>query len=140
MVNVVVQETPRKGKGLFAVDAIKKDEQIGEYTGERISKEDADGRQGDLVWFFMVDEETYIDAEHDACLVKYVNHSCDPNCESDVVDGRVFYTALRDIAPGEELTVDYALEVDEGDDDPYECHCGASNCRGTMKDTKKEEE
>jgi SET domain-containing protein len=60
----------------------------------------------------------------------FINHSCDPNCESDNVGGRVFITAIRDIAVGEELTYEYNLY--DSDDDDGDCYCGAGKCRGTM--------
>jgi hypothetical protein len=61
----------------------------------------------------------------------FINHSCDPNCETDEIDGRVWVIALRDIQPGEELTYDYML-YDGADDDPALCFCGSAKCRGTM--------
>ena len=60
----------------------------------------------------------------------FINHSCDPNCESDNVDGRVFIVAIRDITAGEELTYEYNLY--DSDDDEQDCYCGATKCRGTM--------
>jgi len=60
----------------------------------------------------------------------FINHSCDPNCESDNVKGRVFIVAIRDIAAGEELTYEYNLY--DSDDMDQDCHCGAKQCRGTM--------
>jgi len=58
-----------------------------------------------------------------------VNHSCDPNCETDEEDGRVYISTLRDVAQGEELTYDYWL-YDGEDDAP--CYCGSKDCRGSM--------
>jgi len=64
-------------------------------------------------------------------MAAFVNHSCDPNCESDQIDNRIWIIALRDIAAGEELTYDYNIyDADPGD--LATCHCGSSNCRGTM--------
>jgi hypothetical protein len=60
----------------------------------------------------------------------FINHSCDPNCESDNIGGRVFIVAIRDIAPGEELTYEYNLH--DSDEDEADCYCGAEKCRGTM--------
>lgn len=60
-----------------------------------------------------------------------MNHCCDPNCETDEIDGKVWVIALRDIAVGEELTYDYNL-YDGDDDDEALCSCGAKSCRGTM--------
>jgi hypothetical protein len=60
----------------------------------------------------------------------YINHSCDPNCETEELRGRVWVMSIREIAPGEELTYDYNLY--DGDEDEARCHCGASDCRKTM--------
>src|SRR6201989_1619296 len=60
----------------------------------------------------------------------FINHSCEPNCESENIDGRVFIVAIRDIAAGEELTYEYNLH--DSDDDDADCHCGSTKCRGTM--------
>jgi hypothetical protein len=60
----------------------------------------------------------------------FINHSCDPNCETEEIDGKVWIIALRDIAPGEELTYDYNLY--DGDEDEARCNCGAKSCRSTM--------
>lgn len=59
----------------------------------------------------------------------YLNHSCDPNCEVDEINNRVWLLAIRDIAAGEELVWDYNLY---DDDDPAPCYCGSPKCRGTM--------
>src|SRR5262249_58993490 len=59
------------------------------------------------------------------------NHSCDPNCEADELEGRVWISATRDIEAGEELTYDYNL-YDGEEDDESPCACGAKNCRGTL--------
>ena len=67
---------------------------------------------------------------------RWINHSCDPNCEAVEEDDRIFIYALRNIQPGEELLYDYHMELDEPITESakkkFACHCGASNCRGTM--------
>jgi hypothetical protein len=63
-------------------------------------------------------------------MAMYLNHSCDPNCETEELRGRVWVMSLRRIAPGEELTYDYNLY--DGEEDDARCYCGASNCRQTM--------
>jgi SET domain-containing protein len=83
-----------------------------------------------------------IDANVGGNEARWINHSCDPNCETEESeDGRVFIEALRDIARGEELHYDYCLIVDEKLTKKlkkqYLCLCGAENCRGTMLATPK---
>jgi hypothetical protein len=60
----------------------------------------------------------------------FINHSCDPNCETEEIDGEVWIIALRNIPAGKELTYDYNLY--DGDDDEARCNCGAKDCRKTM--------
>jgi len=64
-------------------------------------------------------------------MAAFVNHSCQPNCETDQIGDHVWIIALRDIAAGEELTYDYNIyDAEPGEDSP--CRCGAESCRGTM--------
>ena len=110
--------------------------------GERLTEAEVDARYGDeqpedgRTFLFHVGEDDYIDAVHHGNDSRFINHSCDPNCESDVVDGHVYIVAIRDIAPGEELTYDYSLEVEDetspGEERDYTCRCGSVCCRGTM--------
>jgi hypothetical protein len=79
-----------------------------------------------------------IDAGVGGNEARFINHSCDPNCETVIEGGRVFIEALRDIEPGEELGYEYGLTW-ESTDDPeelanYACRCCAASCRGTMLD------
>jgi hypothetical protein len=60
----------------------------------------------------------------------FINHSCDPNCETEEIDGRVWIMAIRNVKAGEELTYDYFLY--DGDDDEARCNCGSAQCRGSM--------
>lgn len=131
-----------QGTGAFAVRRIPKGTRIVEYTGERITHEEADARYNDFdmerhhTYLFAVDEKTVIDATREGGDARYINHSCDPNCESVNDEGRIFIEAIRDIAAGEELFFDYAYERDgeEGAEDEarYACRCGAAACRKTI--------
>jgi uncharacterized protein len=132
------------GRGVYATRLIPRGTRVVEYVGERISHEEADARYEDKVqddghtFLFVVDDDTCIDAGVGGNEARYINHSCDANCETIIEGGRVFIDALRDIRPGEELGYDYQLTW-ESTDDPaelalYACRCGAANCRGTMLD------
>jgi SET domain-containing protein len=72
---------------------------------------------------------------------RWINHACDPNCEADEQDGRIFIKALRDIAAGEELNYDYGLIIEERYTKKlkaeYPCWCGAPTCRGTLLAPKR---
>jgi SET domain-containing protein len=126
---LVIRSSEIHAAGCFALEAIPKGTRVLEYTGERISKAEGDVRyEGrEFTYLFGVgDGEVVIDGHG---LAMFVNHSCDPNCETDEEDGRVFIQSIRKIAAGEELTYDYCLY--DGDDDAP-CSCGSRKCRGTM--------
>lgn len=131
-----------QGQGAFALRPIRKDERIIEYLGERISQDEADERYDDTTmsrhhtFLFNVDDDTVIDAAHEGNDARFINHSCNPNCQALLEKDRIFIYALRDIAEGEELSYDYSYErtEDMGEEEErlYVCHCGAPNCRGTI--------
>jgi SET domain-containing protein len=132
------------GRGVYAVAPIKKGTRILEYLGERISHGEADARyekKGDddgHTFLFIASNRTVIDAGVDGNDARFINHSCNPNCETVIENSRVFIDAIRNIKPGEELGYDYQLTW-ESTDDPaelalYACRCGAKKCRGTMLD------
>lgn len=130
------------GKGAFAVRPIKKGERLIEYTGERISHEEADRRYDDEsmdehhTFLFTVSSRTVIDATNEGNDARFINHSCDPNCEAEIIRGRVWISAIRDIPEGEELHYDYAYERSgdetEAEERMYRCLCGTARCRGSI--------
>ena len=116
--------------GCFTTTAIRKGRRVAEYTGPRITKAEADVayEHSAITYLFgLGDGSVVIDGQGTA---KYINHSCDPNCESVEVGGRIWIKSIRNIAPGEEITYDYCLY--DGDDGEAKCNCGAAKCRGTM--------
>lgn len=116
--------------GCYTTSFISKHSPVAEYTGARIAKEEADRIYQDspMTYLFGIgDGATVIDGFGTAM---FINHSCEPNCEADEREGRVWIIALRDIAPGEELTYDYNLY--DGDEDEARCNCGSAACRRTM--------
>ena len=131
------------GRGAFALRRIKKGERLIEYAGERITHAVADVRYDDEhiiphhTFLFTVNRTTVIDAAVDGNESRFINHSCDPNCEIIISRSRVYVHALRDIPAGEELSYDYWYTTDESytlDDlrRIYPCRCGAAKCRGTL--------
>jgi uncharacterized protein len=130
------------GTGVFAARRIRRGTRIMEYVGERISPEEADERYDDdamerpHTFLFTVNKRVVVDGAVGGNDARFINHSCDPNCEAVIEDGRIFIEAIRTIQPGDEITFDYHL-VRPGPYRPewakrYACHCGAANCRGTM--------
>ena len=131
-----------QGRGAFALRRIRKGTRLIEYLGEAISHDEADRRYDDdtmkrhHTFLFTLDDETVIDAARGGNEARFINHSCDPNCEAVIEDGHIYIEAIRTIQPGEELVYDYQYErapdADESDEARYPCRCGSPNCRGTI--------
>jgi SET domain-containing protein len=138
----VVRRSRIHGRGVFAVRAIPKGTRIIEYTGRRISSALADELYGDRegtpghTFLFELDDDVVIDAGQGGNAARWINHSCDPNCEAVEEDGRIFIDAVRTIAPGEELGYDYAILVaappSASELRRWPCFCGAAGCRRTL--------
>ena len=143
-----VRNSPIHGRGVFATKKIRKGTVIVEYKGQRtsykkaVSRPDSDPGDSAHTFLFELDDGRAIGAGVRGNAARWINHSCDPNCETEESDdGRVYIQAMRDIRSGEELNYDYALVIDERMTPAlkklYACHCGAKNCRGTMLALKK---
>ncbi|WP_076999912.1 SET domain-containing protein [Variovorax sp. KK3] len=130
------------GNGVFAVTDIAEGETLIEYKGELISWPEAlrrhphDPAQPNHTFYFHIDDERVIDGGVKGNAARWINHSCEPNCEADEDGGRVFIKALRNIAAGEELNYDYGLIIDEPLTKKlkaeFPCWCGSGECRGTL--------
>ena len=126
---LVIRKSAIHSFGCYTTKRIRKGTLIVEYVGERLTNEQADDLYDDFenTYLFGLDGgKRIIDGFG---VAAFVNHSCQPNCETDQIRGKMWIIALRDIAPGEELTYDYNLY--DGDDDAP-CRCGAARCRGTL--------
>jgi SET domain-containing protein len=135
------------GHGVFAQRRIRKGATILEYLGERVSHAAANTRYEDKdpndghTFLFTVDSKTVIDAGVGGNDARFVNHGCDPNCQTVNTNRRIFIEAIRTIQPGEELAYDYQIQRDA--DDPadveviFACRCGAKDCRGSMLEAPK---
>ena len=143
----VVRKSSIHGRGAFALTPIAKGSRLIEYTGERISHEEADDRYGEEqensphTMLFTVDDKVVIDATHRGSSARWFNHCCAPNCEATEENGRIFIDTLRAIRPGEELLYDYNLTLDEPHTPAvkraHACCCGSKNCRGTILGRKR---
>jgi SET domain-containing protein len=135
------------GSGLFAARKIAKGEEIIEYLGQRISHKEADRRHAtkadddNHTFLFTIDAKTVVDAGVDGNDARFINHSCEPNCEVVIDDGRLLVESIRTIQPGEELAYDYYLTRAPDDsldiEKIFACRCGAATCRGTMLAPRK---
>ena len=131
-----------QGTGAFAIRGIKKGTRLIEYLGQRISWRTADKRYDDEqmgrhhTFLFTVDDKVCIDGAVQGNAARFLNHSCDGNCEAINDRKRIFLEARRAIRPGEELVYDYQYERTddhtEEDEEFYACRCGAASCRGSI--------
>ena len=116
------------GRGLFASVPIEKGEFVVEYTGKKIPTKVADTMTS-ARYLFEIDSEWTIDGEVESNIARYINHSCDPNAESEVHDGHILISAIRRIAAGEEITMDYGDEYYDEFIRPNGCKCCAGKHR-----------
>ncbi|MEO5700904.1 MAG: SET domain-containing protein-lysine N-methyltransferase [Casimicrobiaceae bacterium] len=143
-----VRNSAIHGRGVFATRTIRKGAQIIEYRGQRTTWDIGSERQGEddddpnHTFLFELDDGRVIDASVRGNAARWINHSCDPNCEAIEDDeGRVFIHARRTIKQGDELAYDYRLHLDgrvtKALREAYACRCGAKRCRGSMLQAKK---
>ncbi len=142
------------GNGVFATQPIAKGERIIRYKGKLRTHAEVDAEYGDLeedghTFLFTLNDEYVIDGNEGGNVSRWINHSCNPNCESLVEENakgkrhkdKVFIEAMRDIAAGEELTYNYGIVLDEPHNAKnkklWACRCGEKGCTGTMLQPKR---
>lgn len=127
---LIIRSSAIHAAGCYTTTAIRKGIRVAEYDGPRLSKDEADTcyKESPITYLFGLGDGSIVIDGH--CMAMFINHSCDPNCETEELNGRVWIMAIRDIAPGEEITYDYCLY--DGGNDEATCNCGALSCRGTM--------
>ncbi|MBI3346849.1 MAG: SET domain-containing protein-lysine N-methyltransferase [Burkholderiales bacterium] len=141
---IEVRESGVHGRGVYAVAPIAAGARVIEYTGERISWDEAverhphDPAQPNHTFYFHLDTGEVIDALHGGNDARWINHACEPNCEAEELesdDGElsIQFETIRTVRAGDELFIDYGLVIDESrDPSEYACACGSAQCRGTM--------
>jgi hypothetical protein len=136
-----VRRSRIQGRGAFAIKPIRKGQRIDEYWGQRITHEEADRRYDDNegrhhTFLFVLDEDTVLDARYGGNDARFINHSCEPNCETVIDNGHIYIRAIKAIQPETELTYDYGFEWQDAfepiDLRYYACRCGSKKCRGTI--------
>ena len=127
---LIIRSSAIHAAGCYTNTPVRKGTRVAEYTGPRLSKEEADAANEDspITYLFGLGDGSVVIDGH--CTAMFINHSCSPNCETEEVRGRVWIRAIRNIKAGEEITYDYCL-YDGGTDEAI-CNCGAKRCRGTM--------
>ncbi len=127
----VFKKSPIHGWGGFARANIRKGKRIIEYVGKKLTKAEAEqALENSNCYIFTVNDEFDLDGSVDWNPARFLNHSCNPNCESDIKRNRVWIYALKTIKKGEELTYNYGHDLDDYLDRP--CLCGTANCAGYM--------
>ncbi len=128
---VDVKPSAIDGQGTFAAEAVPARLKIGEIRGESISVQEARIRatRTERIMIVELSDRKAIDFSKSADPMRYTNHSCRPNARLCIRQGRVEFYALRVIAAGEEITVDYGETHHEG---RLACRCGAAGCRGAL--------
>ena len=141
-----IRRSPVHGRGAFATRHIPRGTRLIEYAGERLTPAQADARYPDIpgpqhTMLFAVDDDMIIDAAVNGNAARWINHSCDPNCDAVVDDERIWIETIRDVRPGEELAYDYQLELQTRHTPAakrmYPCSCGSRRCRGTLLAKKR---
>ena len=137
---IEVRESEIHGTGVFAKTKVPKDKKVIEYIGEKIIKKESARRSIALieknrgsetdgaVYIFEVNKRHDIDGNIPENTARFINHSCDPNCEPDVIKNRVWLISTRKIKKGEELSYNYGFDLDDYEE--HQCRCGAKECVG----------
>lgn len=142
-----VRSSKIHGRGVFATEKIPKGRRLIEYKGEIVTWKIADRRYADdgennyHTFLFDIDGKRVIDAGVGGNAARWINHSCNPNCEAVGEGDKIFIESIKTIRPGEELVYDYGFTFEERHTPElksrYTCRCGAKNCRGTMVAKKR---
>ena len=137
-----VKKSKVHGSGVFATKDIKRNTRIIEYIGEKVLRSEGDKRSAKRikdhlhseetgsVYIFELNSKYDIDGSPEYNKARYINHSCNPNCEVDIVDGKIWISSIKRISKGQELSYDYGYEFDVDDYKDHICKCGAINCIG----------
>ncbi len=140
--NYIVKHSKIHGTGIYAYSEIKKGTKIIEYVGEKISKKEGDRRsearikkylnskKTGSVYIFELNSRYDVDGSKKYNKARYINHSCNPNCEVDIISGKIWIIAIKNIKKNIELTYDYGYEFDKTDFEDHKCLCGSNNCIG----------
>lgn len=137
---IEVRESEIHGTGVFASTKVPKGKKVIEYIGEKITKKESarrsialieknQGSQTDgAVYIFEVNKRHDIDGNIPENTARFINHSCEPNCEPDVIKNRVWLISTRKIKKGEELSYNYGFDLEDYEE--HKCRCGAKECIG----------
>jgi len=127
---LAIKKSAIEGKGCFAITAFNRRRKIAEYTGERIKNAEANRRASRRkLRICAINDRWSLDGSRGGNGTHYIHHSCEPNAFMQILYGHILFIALRDIGPGEEITIDYESTLHSN---KKRCVCGAPSCRGTI--------
>ena len=114
-------------RGVYAAQDIPKGKKIVRYRGKLVPR--TIGLRSESEYLYELNRKFYVLGQN---IARYINHSCDPNCESDIIRGEIWIQSIRKIRKGEELTYNYGFDLNESLE--YPCFCGAKQCAGFIID------
>ena len=129
------------GSGLFALSNIKKSYQVIQYIGDKVTKKEGDKRadiqikkaeknlKTGMVYVFELNKRYDIDGGVLHNHARFINHSCDPNCEVEITNNEIWISSIKNIKKDEELTYNYGYPFDS-DFEEHICKCGTKKCVG----------
>jgi SET domain-containing protein len=137
-----VRKSKVHGTGVFAENDIKNNTKIIQYIGDKVTKKEGDIRSAERirrylnkknegsVYIFELNKKFDIDGSPIYNKARYINHSCKPNCEVDIIKNEIWISSITKIKKGEELNYDYGYPFDEDDYNDHVCKCGSIKCVG----------
>tara|TARA_B000000609_G_C24113518_1_gene315385 strand:- start:304 stop:789 length:486 start_codon:yes stop_codon:yes gene_type:complete len=137
-----VKKSKVHGTGVFATKDINKGTKIIQYIGNKVTKAVGDkisekriekylhSKTTGSVYIFELNSKYDIDGSPLYNKARYINHSCNPNCEVDIIRGKIWIISIKKILKGDELSYDYGYDFDKDDFKDHKCNCGSSNCIG----------
>jgi SET domain-containing protein len=143
---VAVRLSGIHSKGIFAKKDIPKETRVIEYVGEKITKAESERRaliplnkskknkKFGAVYLFELNKRHDIDGKVTYNTARFINHSCDPNCETHLIRGHIWIVSIKKIKKGTELCYNYGYTLEDYKD--HECRCGSVNCVGYILDEK----
>jgi len=135
---ISVSKSKIHGTGVYAEENIKKGRRVIQYAGEKITSKEGTRRSEEhdvLTYVFILNDNYDIDGNVNGNDARYINHSCDPNCEIRIMKDKIYIYATREIKKGEELSYDYAFDAEE----QHKCFCGKKKCRGFLNEPEEED-
>jgi hypothetical protein len=137
-----VKKSKVHGTGVFATSNISKNTKIIQYIGEKVTKVEGDRRSAERikkflnkknegsVYIFELNKKYDIDGSPLYNKARYINHSCSPNCEVDIIKNEIWISSIKSIKKGEELNYDYGYPFDKEDFSDHICLCNSKKCIG----------